>query len=313
MRALAVALVLAFLVAGCFGGGKRGDKGDDSSTSGTPSPDPSMTAGPGGGPGGNGPGTGAAGPTGTLGNGTSGNATLPTLSLRDCRNLGGVFPVPMASARAALPAGFEPVASPNDPAGGATLYVLWLQCATAVVSTASGSRDAGSAELLYAELAVVPPEGLRVGSLQDCTVPIAFWSLNEQVAAVLQEYRLGLSGDATSGNTVTTSTPAGDIESHTMGAASATITVTGQALATPPQGLGSGDFVLYGVQEGALVSTLIGSAAGGEAVDAAVAIQSEGIPLLEEARAAARGFSVSGFDLTFRPGPLPAAGTAPGP
>ncbi|HUR25645.1 MAG TPA: hypothetical protein VM327_06500 [Candidatus Thermoplasmatota archaeon] len=218
----------------------------------------------------------------------------PVLALTGCRNFGGVFPVPMDSARAALPEGFEPVPSQSDPAGGATLYVLGLLCEGSSVD----GNDTGEATLAYAELAVIAPTEHRLGGITDGTVPLVFAATPQAVGDALATLRLGQAGF---GEVAWVEhTGAGDvIVAVTLGETS--FTLRGAYAPGAGTALGSGDFALYGVQDGVLVSKVLGSSAGGQAVDAAVTLEATGLPLLAEARPAARGFSVSGFDLSFRP------------
>lgn len=200
----------------------------------------------------------------------------------------------MDAARAALPAGFEPVPTPSDPAGGATLYVLGVRCASSSVD----GQATGEATLGYAELAVVPPAEAAVPGLSDATVPLLFAATPEPLGEAFARLRLGQVGFGTVG--WAEHAGQGDaIVSVALGGAS--FTLRGAAAPTPPAGLGSGDFVLYGVQDGEVRATVIGSAAGGEAVEAAVTLESAGIPLLGDARPVVRGFSVAGFSLQFRP------------
>jgi hypothetical protein len=223
---------------------------------------------------------------------TNGSAG-PTLRLTDCTNFGGVFPVPMASARAALPEGFEPVQTPSDPAGGATLYVLGLRCAGSSVD----GDDTGAATLAYAELAVVAPAAERLAGLADGTVPLVFAATPQAVGDALAALRLGQAGF-------------GEVAwSGTAGAGDVVVTATlGESAFTlrgghaPGAGgaLGSGDFALYAVQDGKLVGKVLGSAAAGAAVDAIATLESTGIGLLGEARPVVRGFSVSGFSLALQ-------------
>lgn len=218
----------------------------------------------------------------------------PALTLDDCTNFGGVFPVPLDAARGALPAGFEPVASPSDPAGGATLYVLALRCTGSTVDGAS----AGPVDVAYAELAVVPPAEAALDGITDCTVPLFFTASTPAVGAVAAAYKLGVAGagevawaEHTGAGDLVVSASLGDVA----------ITLRGAYAPGPPGSLGSGGFALYGVQDGLLVSTIRASAAGGAAVDAVAALESTGLPLLTEARPVVRGFSVAGFSLAFAP------------
>lgn len=226
---------------------------------------------------------------------------LPTLTLDGCRNFGGVFPVPMDSARAALPAGFEPVPAPSDPAGGATLYVLGLQCSgSSVNGTATGASD-----LLYAELAVVPPAERRLPGLDDCTVPVLFAAANPAVGAALASLRLGQAG---AGDVAWAEhSGAGDvIVAATLGGASVTLR-GGVASAEPGAALDEGGFAAYGVQGGELRTVLRAHATSGTAQHAAATLEATGAPApIGDARPAASGFtatgySVAGFSLSFAP------------
>lgn len=292
-----VSLVVLLALAGCSGpdgGAGPTESSTASATSSDPAPTGNASRAPD--PAGSGSANGTAPDAGALG---------PTLTLTECANFGGVFPVPMDAARAALPPGFEPVATPSDPAGGATLYVLGLRCAGSSVDGA----DAGPADLAYAELAVVPPPALALDGLADCTVPLLFTSGNAAVAAALAAYRLGLAGPGE----VEWTEPAGlgdTVVAAAIGDAAATL--RGAAAPGPAAPLGSGRFALYGVQGGEARTAVVGAAAGGEAVDAAVALEAAGLGLLEEARPVVRGFSVRGFGLTFTPVALPSSpGGAP--
>lgn len=286
MRAVSpvsILLLLALAAAGCA----EPDAGAPTDPAGTTAPGPTTGASL--------PSTAPAAPSATS-TGTPGPmaAAGPVIRLTGCQNFGAVFPVPMDSARGALPAGFEPVATPSDPAGGATLYVLGVRCAGSDVDGA----NLGEATLAYAELAVVPPQDQAVAGVADATVPLVFAATPQPLGDAFSALRLGQVGFGEV--TWAEHTGSGDvIVAATLG--DAAFTLRGAYAPTPPGGLGSGDFLLYGVQDGAVQAKVLGSSAGGEAVDAAVALESAGIPLLAEARPAARGFSVAGFDLSFRP------------
>jgi hypothetical protein len=289
MRAAAALSLLVLLAAGCASpdggdavpgaGATTGADGDGSTeTTGSATSGPVRPA-----------------PDGNASAPATASAGLPTLTLDGCRNFGAVFPVAMDTARAALPAGFEPVPTPSDPAGGATLYVLALRCeGSSVDGAATGPVDAA-----YAELAVVPPAERAVAGRTDATVPLVFTASVPAVGEALAALGFGIAGPGEVG--WAEHTGAGDlIVSAGVGGASFTLrgAYSPASLATA----GSGGFVLYGAQDGQVVSTVLGEASGGgEAVDAAVTLESAGLDLLAAARPAARGFSVSGFSLSFTP------------
>lgn len=285
MRTLPAALlVLSFVLAGCSG------------SDGTESPDGSASESSS-----NGPTTGATAATSTQQPVPSANATdpltvgLPVVTLEGCRNFGAVFPVPMATAQAALPTGFEPIPTPSDPAGGATLYVLALRCeGSSVDGAATGAVDAA-----YAELAVVPAPEFAVEGRTDATVPLMFTASVPAVGEALAELGFGIAGAGEVG--WAEHTGLGDVV-VSAGLGGASFTLRGALSPAPPSGIGSGGFVLYGVQDGVVLSTVLGEASRAEgAVDAAVTLEAAGLDVLAAARPAARGFSVSGFSLTFTP------------
>lgn len=283
-----VAVLLAFLVAGCADPDPSAGQGDDPGAGGGPTPTASATS-PTAGPGAPGPDPTdpdeppAASPAG------------PLLTLDGCRNFGAVFPVAVETARAALPAGFEPVVTPSDPAGGATLYVLGVRCTGSSVDGAA----TGPVDVAYAELAVVPPAEHAVAGRSDATVPLAFAASSAPVGVALAELGfanagLGEVGWAEHGGV-------GDLV-VTASVGGVSFTLRGAYAPGPAGGVGSGDFVLYGVQDGAVRTTVLGTAAGdATAVDAAVTLEAAGLDVLEAARPAARGFSVDGFSLRFQP------------
>lgn len=282
MRAvIAVALVLAMTVAGCGGKGGRPGNDADGDGDGAGEGGPTSTSGPGGN------GTGVQGPMDPQANATG----APTLQLSDCTNFGGVFPVPMADAAAALPAGFEPVASPNDPAGGATLYILFLDCAGSAVD----GNATGPVNVAYAELAVVPPAEYTLPGISDYTVPLAIGAGNQAVGDRLAEFMLGHAGQST----VT------DVTDASPGPRRARVVVDGVTLDLTGQFAGEagtlrdGGFALIGVQDGAVKTVIQAFSLGGSASEGTVTQQSSGLPVLAQARPVARGFTVSGFTLTF--------------
>jgi len=219
----------------------------------------------------------------------------PALELAGCANLGAVFPVPLESARAALPPGFEPIAASGDPAGGATLYVLGLRCAHSILD----GVEQGAAALAYAELAVTPPEDFLLEEIGDYTVPLLFVASPPAIGEALAVYQLGQAG-AGSVSWEDLTPAGGSVVRASLG--DATLTLTGVLAPTPPTALGAGGFALFGVQDGAVRSLIKGYSQGGESVQGLVRLEASGGPaLLQEARQAARGFSVSGFDLSFAP------------
>ncbi len=271
--AAALALLAVLLLAGCAGKGPDDGGPDDPAASGTASSSP----------------TASQDPVAPLPNGTQ-PAAAPTLTLDGCTNHGGVFPVPMAGARAALPEGFEPIPSPSDPAGGATLYVLFLVCEGSSVD----GNDTGPANVAYAELAVVPPDALKLPGVSDYTVPLAIGASAEPVADRLALYRLGIAGRSTVSDVVETGS-GGTFKMTFEG-----VTLEIDAVAGPPAGaLADGAFALVGVQDGAARTVVQARSQGGQAAEGAAVLRSEGLPLLQESRNVNRGFSVSGFTLSF--------------
>lgn len=278
MRALAVLVVLATVLAGCSAKPGSFPSPSSSATTTVATANPPMSAMP----------------TASTPSASSG----PTFTLDSCRNFGGVFPVPLASAKSVLPQGFEPVPASTDPTG-ATLYILGLKCDG---STVQGVAQ-GAADLLYAELAVVPSTAYAVPGISDYTVPVFFTTANAALAEELALLHLGAAG-AGKADWVE-HTGAGDvIVAASLGSAS--LTLRGAVSPAPPASLSSGKFVTFGVQDGAVKAVLAGDSAGGSAADAAVTLQATAAPApVGDARPATRGFSVSGFTLTFAARPLP--------
>lgn len=215
----------------------------------------------------------------------------PTLQLSDCTNFGGVFPVPMADATAALPAGFEPVASANDPAGGATLYILFLECEGSSVD----GNATGPVNVAYAELAVTPPSEYMLAGITDYTVPLAIGAGNKAVGERLAQFMLGKAGPSTVTD-VTDATP-GPRKARVV-VEGVTLDLTGQ-FAGEAGTLSDGGFALIGVQDGIVRTVVQAFSQGGSASEGTVTQQSTGLPILEQARPVARGFTVSGFTLSF--------------
>ena len=232
-----------------------------------------------------------------------GNATLPKppqrLELTGCTNYGGVFPVPMASATAALPSGFTPIPAANDPQGGATLYAIIVECTASKVD----GNDTKAARLGYAELAVTPPANLVLDGVTDCTVPVFFASSNDEVAKALLD--LGISGRAHSSSStdVTDGMDHSYQASFTIGDATVQLTVD---IAGPDTGqVASGSFMVYGVQDGKLTTILKGTSSDGGARQGPALLQAAGTPVAKDARQGALGFSAAGFSLTYERRPVP--------
>lgn len=238
------------------------------------------------------------------GDGTAGGSNPPSaqgsLVLSDCMNVGGVFPVPMEAASAQLPQGFEPVVSPNDPAGGATLYMIFLQCGGSSVD----GQDTGGVTLAYAELAVTPPDEHRLPGVSDYTVPLVMGVGAEQARERLASFGLGLVGPAT----VTDVLESGPGPQRLrMVVDDVAIDLAAQLSPQEATPLAEGDFALIGVQDGTVRSVVRGHASAGSAVQGGVTQQSAGLPLFAQARPTAVGFSVAGFTLTFALASVPGA------
>jgi hypothetical protein len=214
------------------------------------------------------------------------------LLLQSCTNFGGVFPVPMDAAQKMLPEGFKPVAAANDPQGGATLYVLALSCAKAIVN----GTDLGPATVAYEELAVTPDAAHSNPKTSDYTVPLLFVASPAPLGKAFAGMHLGRVGP---GSITWTTTPIGAITAKaTLGPD--TLTLTGEAPPATASSLPSAPFTMFGVQDKKLVSTITAASAGGSAVQAAILLQTEGAPpLLDKAVPATRGFSVTGFSLMY--------------
>lgn len=217
----------------------------------------------------------------------------PALALNHCTNVGATFTVPVESARAVLPPDFEPVISGTGPAGGATLYVLGVRCE----QTQIDGVEQGVTTMAYAELAVTPPFEFAVEGITDYTVPLFFAATPDAVGNALDRLQIGQAGTVT----WQALTPAGGMAvTATMGNAS--FTLTAAMAPTPPAAIGSGGFVVYGVEDKTVRSIISASSQGGESVQGVVSLESRGGPaLLQEARPVARGFSVRGFGLNFAP------------
>lgn len=268
MRLAVLLLVLALASAGCSDKPRDGFKGETSGTSSTSPP---------------------ATPPATN---TTVAASKPSLVLSGCTNFGGVFPVPVADAQAALPPGFTPVQAANDPAMGATMYILTLRCEGSSVD----GNDTGPTFVTYAELTTVPPDAFKLEGITDYTVPLAIGASVDAVDARLKEFGLAHAGATTTS----------DIQDNRPGPYSGRMVVDGITLQVTTQtssqngaALASGDFALIGAQDGVVHSIVRGHSEGGSATQATATQQSTGLPIFANARPVALGFSVTGFTLTF--------------
>jgi hypothetical protein len=216
----------------------------------------------------------------------------PSVTIEGCTNFGGVFPVPMAAAKAVLPDSLTPVPAASDPQGGATLYVLALKCDGSSVDGAS----LGPALLAYEELAVTPDAAHAVKGISDYSVPLLFTAQPEGLGQALARLMLGKAG---AGGLSWASTATGAITAQgTLDGDG--FTLAGQTVPTPPVGLPSGAFVLFGVQDKQVKSVVNGTSQHGTFVQAAVTLQGQGnAPLIGQAQPATRGFSVNGFTLHY--------------
>lgn len=217
-------------------------------------------------------------------------STGPLLQWSNCRNLGGVFPAPAADAAALLPEGFKVV--PANAAGDATLYILAVQCAAT-----TGSNSSGALNLLYAELAVVPPQSAALAGISDYTVPVLFIAENGEVGNLTQRLRLGQAGQGLIDWQDTSGTGVSQQVTATLGATK--VVLTGQITPVPEGTLASGQFALYGVQDRLVHSIVRAASAGGTAQTASIQLQATGIPILEHANPVARGHLVAGFQITW--------------
>jgi hypothetical protein len=214
----------------------------------------------------------------------------PTIALSGCTNFGGVFPVPVDAAQAVLPDGFKPVPAAGDPQGGATLYVLVLKCDDAAINGTSVGRGL----LAYEELAVVPDAAHTIKGITDYTVPLLLSAAPKSLGSAFEALHLGREGGVSFGVYAS-----GTLEAQGSVGADG-FKMTGQPISAPPSTLGPGSFVLFGVQDRQVVTTVAGASAGGSALQAPVALQAQGNPpLIAQARPATQGFTVSGFTLHY--------------
>jgi hypothetical protein len=198
----------------------------------------------------------------------------------------------MAAAKAVLPDSLTAVPAASDPQGGATLYVLALKCDGSSVDGAS----LGPALLAYEELAVTPDAAHAVKGISDYSVPLLFAAQPEGLGQALARLMLGKAG---AGGLSWASTATGAITAQgTLDGDG--FTLAGQTVPTPPVGLPSGAFVLFGVQDKQVKGVVNGTSQHGTFVQAAVTLQGQGnAPLIGQAQPATRGFSVNGFTLRY--------------
>lgn len=279
-----LALVVLVLLAGCSTprGGDGDEPGPDGASS---SPPPSSGTDP------------AVQP------GVDPDATAaPLVSLSECSNKGGLFSVPAADARAVLPDGFEPVASTNDPRGGAVVYAIVVTCEGMLID----GEDLGPATFAYAELAVTPPAAYQVDGITDCTVPLAFLTIHDDLAEFLSEWRMGTAGRSDAFSMDTIGAGVAQVQRVTVSLGSTELSFAFGEGDADTLGVGSGDFMLYGVQDKQVHAMVRGTAGGNGAAHYAPAIfQAAGMPALANVQPAAAGFAASGFTLAFQQVALP--------
>lgn len=220
----------------------------------------------------------------------------PTLALEQCTNVGGIFPVPADAAQAALPPGFK-VDTSVDPAGGATLYVLAVRCGKTTVT----GNATGATQLVYAELAVTPGGAQAVEGIADSTMPLVAISDRAEVGALLEHWGWGIAGAGTIERTELAAGAGQPATVQVVGSLGGVrITLAATLAPTGSSPLGSGAFAVYGVRDGKVVATTLGESRSGDATTAGAVLQAKGHDLLAQARPAAKGFSVAGYDLMFR-------------
>lgn len=216
--------------------------------------------------------------------------SAPTVALLGCANMNAAFPVPVAAAQAALPAGFVAKKTGGSAIDGALMYVVVARCESGIVNGA----DVGESLIGYAELDVVPPAALASGN--DHVAPVFFAASPPALGDALASLRLGRAGAAT-------------IERVALPGGSAEFTVKlgedGYRLAGVVQpatsALTAGAFRVFGVQDAQLRTIVDGTYSAGTAQAATLVLSPIGNPPLidQSIRPAARGGAVSGFDLGF--------------
>lgn len=219
----------------------------------------------------------------------------PVIELHACRNLGGNFAVPFARAAAALPAGFEPMPTRGGRRAGAVFYVIAVHCRQGIVD----GRRLGPSWLVYAELPVAPDPAAAIPGITDYTVPLAFTARPAALARAFAAHGLGDGSVAR----ITGSLPHKHsgaqlrVEAGVLG-----FSLLGRTWNALQPGPGAGRFALFGVRDGRVTHTLIGSTTAAGMRQGPLHLEVRGGPaLLDAASPQARGFSLDGFDLTFRP------------
>ena len=233
---------------------------------------------------------------------------LPTLTLAGCSNRGGTLAAPLEASAALLPDGFEPVPF-TDRTGrsGALLYAIAVECEGAVVEDGGTTSGGGPVRFAYLELAVTPPDAYKLPGIDDSTVPLAFVATEALVGDAVAAYGLGLAGTGSLDETAADPTGQGAfVQSFTLDGSTLQF-IFGDA-APDTLSVGQGEFAVYGVQDGRVVSILKGTSSGADATAnvAAMLFQATGLPAMD-IQGADDGFAASGFGLTFEPQPLPTA------
>lgn len=277
MRAAAVVLALSFVLAGCAASEEAASSTSSAPSSAAPSSSAAPTPEP------------------------EANATRlagPAFELLECINRGGTFSLPRSNLEGLLPDGFEPVASnaAAAPPDSVVLYAIELGCGSFTVDGVTGD---GGVELAYAEVAVTPSPAQAVSGIADSTVPLFFGATDATLGAALAAHGLGVAGAADLGRTAVAFPQGLTLDSFSIGSATLDF-IAGQG-APETLTVQDGDFVLYGVQGGEVVSRLRGSVEGGSASYASVLVRSAGAPGLEGFQDGGLGFSVVGFSLRFTP------------
>ena len=218
----------------------------------------------------------------------------PRIALHGCENLSGTFPVPVGDAQALLPPGFAVRRTGASAVDGAVMYVVAARCASAAVDGA----DVGEALIGYAELDVVPPADVVLGT--DHVMPVFFAASPPSLGDALAALHLGRAG-------------AGTVERADLagGGAAFTVTMDGSgfrlagAATSSATARDAGTFRAFGVQDGELLTVVDGAYAQGQGRQAALVLSPIGeAPLVSKSlRPAARGGTIAGYQLSFAPIP----------
>lgn len=219
--------------------------------------------------------------------------TVPRIALRGCDSLGGNFTVPFDAARAALPAGFEPAPTPGGRRAGAVFYVIAVQCRQGVVD----GRRLGPSWIAYAELPATPDAAHAVAGITDYTVPVAFAA---RPAALARAFVAQGLGDGIAGR-IDGQLPAGQAGARARVAiGTLSFTLHGPTWSAPRQGPAAGRFVLFGVRDRQARRAILGSAGPATMRLGPLELEVRGAAgLIEGARRQARGFALTGLDLSF--------------